>query len=196
MLSALSAFFRKELEGASPTHEFKVPTGKKVLKAWLDLAHFRNLPPLMIWSIRASLFKLCEYLVSPSVTERAMFLMHSAIEKNPWEVFCLASQRNNVGLAKSALKNLAIKNDFVTANGVTVSVRIGNITPEQAREVALPYLLGLFSAALSVAAAGKPEENGHPKGHANGYINGYNGIEADDYVDWHAVAERFKPIVG
>lgn len=124
-----------------------------------------------------------------------MFLMHSAIEKNPWEVFCLASQRNNVGLAKSALKSLAVKNDFVTASGVIDTVRIGHITPEQAREAALPYLLGLFSAALSVGTAGKPEENGHAKGYANG-TNGYNGIEADDDVDWHAVAERFKPIVG
>ncbi|CAD6565990.1 MAG: hypothetical protein TREMPRED_002013 [Tremellales sp. Tagirdzhanova-0007] len=68
----------------------------ELLKVPLDLMHQRRPPGQLIWSCRASLLKLCDELGCPGVAERALFAMHKCVEKDPWSVFCLASQRAHV----------------------------------------------------------------------------------------------------
>lgn len=95
-----------------------------------------------------------------------MFNMHDAVEKDPWAVFVLASQRGNFGLAKSALRAMADKSD-------TPHLRIDKLTPTMAGSVSLSYLLGLFNAALQMG-----------------------DIAGDDKISWKVVADKFTPVVG
>lgn len=125
-----------------------------------------------------------------------MFL-HSAVEKDPWEVFTLASQKNNVGLAKSALKSLGeIKEAGGDVHGVF------EITPKIAEGVALPYLLGIYVAALKVKEK-HGSNGGSPYGSVHGsVVNGHAGFGGQDIFGeggefgWQAIAEKFVPIVG
>jgi len=151
----------------------------------------------MVWNMREPLLKLCDYLGSRGVSERALFLMHSCIEKDPWELFCLASHKNNIGLAKSALRALAEIKD----SGGNVPA-VDGITPALASDVALPYLLGMYVAALK----GKDRAASH-----NGSLHGHLGstpgspatsLTGSDFGDlkdengWRIIAEKFVPIMG
>jgi len=135
--------------------------------------HMRPVPAGMVWSLKDKLLRLCDDLGTPSVAERAVFSMHDNVHKDPWGVFGLASQRGNVSLAKAALKCLA---DDDKGN------RIERLTPQMASGVTLPYLLGLFNAALKVRSG--ECEGGHEHEHGNGNVG------------WKDIAEHFSPVVG
>jgi hypothetical protein len=124
----------------------------------------------MVWAYKDKLLSLCDTLGTPSVAERAVFSMHDNVHKDPWGVFSLASQRGNVSLAKAALKCLA---DDDGGN------KIERLTPQLASGVTLPYLLGLFNAALKVRSQGC---EGGEHDHGN--------------VGWYSIAENFTPVVG
>jgi hypothetical protein len=134
----------------------------------------RPVPSGMVWSHKDKLLNLCDTLGTPSVAERAVFSMHDHVHKDPWGVFCLASQRGNVSLAKAALKCLA---DDDKGN------KIERLTPKLAAGVTLPYLLGLFNAALKVRS-GDCEGGEHEHGHEHGNVG------------WKSIAEHFYPVVG
>ncbi len=120
-----------------------------------------------------------------------MFL-HSAVEKDPWQVFALASHKNNLGLAKSALRSL----DAIKENGGIVP-GIESLHPTQAEMLTLPYLLGIYVAALKA----KDKERG-----AGSRLHGSEGSSTrgsehsfepeQTEVTWKAIAEKFVPIMG
>jgi hypothetical protein len=126
----------------------------------------------MVWAYKSKLLALCDELGTPSVAERAVFSMHDNVHKDPWGVFSMASQRGNVSLAKAALKCLA---DDEHDNGN----RIERLTPSLASGVTLPYLLGLFNAALKVRSNGLV---GSEDGHGD--------------VGWKDIADHFAPVMG
>jgi hypothetical protein len=123
----------------------------------------------MVWSLKSKLLALCDTLGTPSVAERAVFSMHDNVHKDPWGVFSLASRRGNVTLAKAALKCLA---EDQHGHGH----KIERLTPQLAAGVTLPYLLGLFNAALKVRSGGDEGEEGT--------------------VGWKSIADKFYPVVG
>jgi len=172
---------------------FDIPAQSRVLKAWLDLAHLHNRPPKMVWKMRKPLFELCDHLGSRGVAERALFLMHSSVEKDPWELFCLASQRNNVGLAKSALRALAEIKD----NGGDVPA-VDGITPTLAAGLTLPYLLGLYVAALKgkekVAGMTRQAGYAHSSHPSSAIDSDYGGLKEEN--GWKVIAEKFAPVTG
>jgi hypothetical protein len=168
-----SSFFRQKFkhEGISNTPiQINAPT--KILKALLDIMSMRPVPSGMVWAYKDKLLNLCDTLGTPSVAERAVFSMHDNVHKDPWGVFSLASQRGNVSLAKAALKCLAEDDG---------GNKIERLTPQLASGVTLPYLLGLFNAALKVRSEGC-------EGECNGQDNGT--------VGWKSIAEHFSPVVG
>lgn len=109
------------------------------------------------------------------------------MEKDPWEVFCLASQRGNVALAKAALKALAEKDKG--DDGQKDRPDLGALTPQFASGVTMPYLLGLFNAALGGAGASAQDVNGI--GHGEGLVHTTGGS-----ASWKIIAERFTPVMG
>jgi hypothetical protein len=127
-----------------------------------------------VWQHKDFLLKLSYELGSPGLAERALFVLHDRVDKDPWAMFCLASQKGNVSLAKSALKALADANAESHHHP-----DITSLTPGQVAQVTLPYLLGLFNAALAV-------QGEHRHGHAHGH-------ELQD--SWKAIADRFSPVV-
>lgn len=167
----ISSHFRQKFkhEGISST-PIQVNAPTKILKSFLDIAHMRPVPSGMVWAYKDKLLNLCDTLGSPSVAERAVFSMHDNVHKDPWGVFSLASQRGNVSLAKAALKCLAEDDK---------GNRIERLTPQLASGVTLPYLLGLFNAALKVRS-GTCEGDDHDHGN----------------VEWKDIAEHFSPVVG
>lgn len=154
---------------------------------------------MSVWSVREPLFKLCEYLGSRGVAERALLHMNSEVEHDPWTLFVLASQKKNVGLAKSALRSLATLQEA----GDKV-ITIGTLTPSVAEGVALPYLLGIYTAALAVKTSLLQHELNHggqfksiglasPPGSPAGSLKG----DIDDVdIGWKAIADKFHPILG
>ena len=139
----------------------------------------------MVWAYKDKLLALADTLGTPSVAERAVFSMHESVQKDPWGVFCLASQRGNLSLAKAALKCLA------DTDGEGGKAKIDKLTPSLVAGVTLPYLLGLFNAALGA--------NGHFHASGTGNGNGENGSEdgqGGGAVGWKAIAERFTPVTG
>ena len=88
-------------------------------------------------------------------------------------MFCLASQRGHVGLAKSALRAMADKSD-------TPYPKVTKLTPNLAAHVTLPYLLGLFNAVLFHSTRGDdPDDDGRLQ-----------------HTSWKAIAEKFTPVIG
>jgi hypothetical protein len=130
--------------------------------------HMRTVPHGMVWAYKDKLLLLCDTLGTPSVAERAVFSMHENVHKDPWGVFCLASQRSNISLAKAALRCLADDDEYN---------KIGRLTPKLAEGVSLPYLLGLFNAALTV------------RGHEHG-----EGCDVDGHIGWKEIADNFSPV--
>jgi len=105
--------------------------------------------------------------------------MQEHADKDPWAMFCLASQRGNVSLAKSALRAMADKSDVPCPS-------LTKLTPELAKEVKMSYLLGLFKAALVA-------EHGMVDGEEG--VNG-NGNGGPAQTSWKDIAEKFTPVVG
>jgi hypothetical protein len=167
------SFFRQKFKQEGiPTTPIQINAPTKILKALLDIAHMRPVPSGMVWAYKDKLLNLCDTLGTPSVAERAVFSMHDNVHKDPWGVFSLASQRGNVSLAKAALKCLAEDDG---------GNKIERLTPQLASGVTLPYLLGLFNAALKVRSEGC-------EGECSGQEQGT--------VGWKSIAEYFSPVVG
>ncbi|KAK1926186.1 hypothetical protein DB88DRAFT_521304 [Papiliotrema laurentii] len=165
ILKAHSTFFHDLLNDGSHSGEpIHIPASSRIFKAWLDLAHLRDRPPSMVCGMREPLLKLCDDLGSRGVSERALFHMHSKIEKDPWAIFALASQKNNA------------------------------ITPALAGTVTLPYLLGLYVAALKAKDKAHATEHG-PGASRVGSIESEQGDGLDETC-WKAIAEHFVPVVG
>jgi hypothetical protein len=95
-------------------------------------------------------------------------------------MFCLASQKGNVSLAKSALKALADAGADANPEGHQHR-DITSLTPGQVAHVTLPYLLGLYNAALAV-------QHEHPHGHAHSHAHQHE-------ISWKAIADRFSPVM-
>lgn len=190
-----STFFHDLLNDGSHSGEpIHIPASSRIFKAWLDLAHLRDRPPSMVWGMRESLLKLCDDLGSRGVSERALFHMHSKIEKDPWAIFALASQKNNVGLAKSALRTLGQVDHGVSTATRGTFLSIETITPALAGTVTLPYLLGLYVAALKAKDKAHATEHG-PGASRVGSIESEQGDGLDETC-WKAIAEHFVPVVG
>ena len=190
-----STLFRDSLGDGKYTGEpIKIPYSSKIIKIYLDLAHLHNRPPSMVWAIREPLLHLCEHLGSKGVSERALYLLHGAVEKDPWQVFALASHKNNLGLARSALRTL----DTLKEEGNVVVPSIEGIGPHLASQVTLPYLLGIYVAALK--AKDKVKVNGNGIGNIHGSFGGSqaseNGHEETTEITWKAIADKFVPVLG
>lgn len=170
-----SSYFRNVFKSGIPHDPIAIDASTKILKGLLDIMHMRPVPSGMVWAYKDKLLKLCDQLGTPSVAERAVFSMHENVHKDPWGVFCLASQRGNLPLAKSALKHLADSDE---------GAKIDKLTPQLASGVTLPYLLGLFNAALSINSDHEKLDQLSEDGH--------NGAA----LGWKAIAERFSPVVG
>lgn len=172
----LSSFFRTKFKQEGiPTSPIQINAATKTLKSLLDIMHMRPVPSGMVWAYKSKLLNLCDELGTPSVAERAVFSMYENVHKDPWGVFTLASQRGNLSLARAALKCLG---DHEGGH------QIDRLTPQMAAGVTLPYLLGLFNAALKVGSGGHGELDGHGHGHEHGKVG------------WKSIAENFSPVVG
>ena len=152
----------------------------KVLKLFLDLMHMRQPPSQLVWSQKDRLLKLCDDYGCASVAERAVFTMHESVHKDPWAVFCLASQRGNLALAKSALRALG--------HG-EYEPRVAHLTPAMVGGVTLPYLLGLFNAVVKIA--GHHASNGVGEEHHH-HEAAHDGAK----ITWKAIADKFHPVMG
>lgn len=95
--------------------------------------------------------------------------MHENVDKDAWAVFCLASQRNSLALARSALRAM---DGGAGVGKAGEGVKVDKLSPEAVKDVAIPYLLGVFAAALKAA----------------------EGAEKGVQVGWKDVADKFVPI--
>lgn len=167
-----STYFRNLFKTKGVSNEpISINASTKILKALLDIMHMRPVPSGMVWAYKDKLLSLCDTLGTPSVAERAVFSMHENVNKDPWGVFCLASQRSNLSLAKAALKCLAEHDE---------GNKIERLTPQLAAGVTLPYLLGLFNAALTVRAD---------------KCGGSEFDEGAGNLGWKNIADHFSPVV-
>jgi hypothetical protein len=179
-LTRCSAYFRKVLESGIPSNPIPINANTKVLKLHLDLVHYKSIPPSWVWQHKDAVLKLSDELGSPGPAERALFVLHERVHKDPWAMFCLASQKGNVSLAKSALKALADAGADANPEGHQHR-DITSLTPGQVAHVTLPYLLGLYNAALAV-------QHEHPHGHAHSHAHQHE-------ISWKAIADRFSPVM-
>lgn len=175
-LIRLSAYFRKVLESGIPSDPIPINANTKVLKLYLDLVHYKSIPPCWVWQHKDAVLKLSDELGSPGPAERALFVLHDRVDKDPWALFCLASQKGSVSLAKSALKALADADGHHHPD-------ITSLTPGQVAHVTLPYLLGLYNAALAVQ-----HKHHHALAHAHGHVHQHE-------ISWKAIADKFSPVV-
>lgn len=192
-----SSHFRNLFKKSGVPHEpIAIDASTKILKGLLDIMHMRPVPSGMVWAYKDKLLKLCDQLGTPSVAERAVFSMHDSVHKDPWGVFALASQRGNISLAKSALRQLG-ESDLDNGAGTGIKVDKLSLTPQLASGVTLPYLIGLFNAALASINA-HTHAHAHANGHgsANGEEHGLFEEHAQPSINWKAVADKFTPVVG
>ncbi|WOO84645.1 uncharacterized protein LOC62_06G008164 [Vanrija pseudolonga] len=232
MMLTLRTVLREALEGA---HDDVIPlnANRKIVKMWLDLMNIRddvNVHGNLVFIQHAALLKFCDELGSKAVADRVLSQMITVVHKDPWGLFLVASQRNHVALAKTALQHLgalerqqkladsggdmddaaresfkpakvhhhAIANGHAAANGhghaehkVLVSPtkrplkakykakypapapipKVSDLTPDNMANVGVPFMLGLFNAALD-----------------------YRAVEHPGPVGWNEIAEKWEPI--
>lgn len=142
-----SLYFREQLAtDAAPITPFPINASTKHLKLILDLMHMKPAPSPAIWAYKTQLLKLADELGAKGVTERILFSLCEHIERDPWAIFVLASQRGSITLAKTALKAL---------DGKEGGVKVDELSLELVKDVSTGYLMGLFAAALKVAQEGE-----------------------------------------
>ncbi|WVF66199.1 hypothetical protein IAT40_000939 [Kwoniella sp. CBS 6097] len=173
VLKANSSWFRDQLQHHHH-REINVDVPSKLLKKLLDGMHMLSLPAEFVWAWRHRFFEACDKYHLEFVVERALLSLLDVIDKDPWAVFCVASKRQCYGLAKAALRAMAFEH-----KGHGEKPMIDRLTPELAAQVAMPYLLGLFHAALkwNQQALADQEKAGPKK-----------------EIDWRFIAINFTPI--
>lgn len=73
----------------------------------LDLMHQVSMPAAFVWKLQEPLFRLCDDLGCTTVIELALGCYMQCVERDPWRMFSVASERNNIALARAALSALA-----------------------------------------------------------------------------------------
>lgn len=149
--------------------------------------HMRPLAPGAVWKHRDQLLSFCDAYGLSSVASHALHRLHDIVDKDPWGTFCLASHRNDLGLAKAALRAMAVNPvhyTHVKPRPPPQRVDLLAIRPKEAEMVSTPYLLGLFYAAMQVVMQG-------------GAVMGPTDQEgaADEGKVWKVIGDKFKPIV-
>lgn len=161
-----SAHFRSMLS-TNALDPIPIDAPTKLLKLILDLMHMKPAPSAAIWAYRTPILKLCDDLQLKGVAERVLFSMHENVDKDAWAVFCIASQRNSLALARSALRAME-------DSPAGKAQQVDKLSPEAVKDVAIPYLLGVFAAALKAA----------------------EGADKGVQVGWKEVSDKFVPIQG
>jgi hypothetical protein len=179
-LTRPSAYFREHL-AAYDGQPLSLAGTTLTLKLYLDLIHLKSVPARQVYAARDTIFAFCAKYESPGIAERAVVALHQYVDKDAWGVFAIASQHNNVALAKAALKAMVDDHD---------AVKVTALTPTQVVGVALPYLLGIYHAALQVDSV-HPKVDDGTNGHGHGHDHGFNHGQG-----WKAIADKFHPIVG
>ncbi|KAL1407124.1 hypothetical protein Q8F55_006538 [Vanrija albida] len=228
-LRANSTVLRETLAGA---HDdvIQLDAHRKIVKMWLDLMNIRddvNVHGNLVFVVHKALLKFCDDLGSKAVAERALSALIMVVHKDPWGLFLLASQRNHVPLAKTALQHLgslerqqklhdsdtdegrrevkvqhgAVANGHAAANGhiqykangnLAVASpkrplkakykakypapapipKVSDLTPENIGNVGVPFMLGLFNAALDQRGV----------------------VEHPGAVGWNEISEKWEPV--
>lgn len=234
----LRTFLREVLAG---THDdvIQLDANRKIVKMWLDLMHIRddvNVHGNLVFIQHQALLKFCDDLGSKAVEDRVFSQLITVVHKDPWGLFLVASQRNHVALAKTALQHLgalerqkkladsgaetddarefkptkvhhahhayhAVANGHAAANGhggehkangkdlgsftkrplkakyknkypaAAPIPKVSDLTPDNMTNVGVPFMLGLFNAALD-----------------------YRAVEHPGPVGWNEIAEKWEPV--
>ncbi|ORY22618.1 hypothetical protein BCR39DRAFT_591241 [Naematelia encephala] len=146
-----------------------------VVRAFADLVTSSHPLQLLEFTKRdyVSLFHICDLMQSPSL---AMKIRESLIQRSlnhPWEIFELASQRNDVDLAREAIRNMG--------NEVhSPAIRLPHFKDGDLDGVSVRFVLGLVRARL-----GLPVEMQHTR-------HPHTTEWACTVRDWIDTAEAFE----
>lgn len=178
------------LESADPSTKLRDRLGpdpieldadRKVLKLLLNLMHQVSMPAAFIWKVHAPLFALCDEVGCDSVVQLALASFAGCVDRDPWRMFSVASERNNVALARAALGALAAAEDKMQAAATNQHQGNGYHQPNFSMELGKGYNPYANSNGLN----GFPGYNGFPNGFGfpggsmntgpNGFPKGLNG---------------------
>ncbi|WVF69531.1 hypothetical protein IAT40_004309 [Kwoniella sp. CBS 6097] len=174
-LKANSAIFRDMLtDGAFQDSNIPLDVVQTDLHYFLDLMHQAEPRSPHNWQQASSIVALCDKFDCPIVLERILHRLEGLAESQPWDIFCLASQYNQLPLAKVAIRSMWRDKVYATAEVDTIPIKY-------AAQVALPYLLALFGAKKSTKIPDMYYNNAS-----------YNDTLA---INWEAIAKAFKPPV-
>ncbi|WWC99375.1 hypothetical protein V866_006276 [Kwoniella sp. B9012] len=112
------------------------------------------------------LLELCDRYGLYKVEERIRKRIVDLVPQKPWEGFVLASQLDDITLAKTALRSMNKQTHTQSFN-----LSLAFIKKEVAVQPTVPYLIGLLR------AAGEPDQ-----------------LSYADTRDWCKIADRFKPL--
>jgi hypothetical protein len=152
-----------------------VDANRKVLKLALNLMHNIPMPASFVWSVNKDLFALCDELGADSVAQTALTSLCAVVERDPWGMFALGSQRNHFALARAALGALAasenkLRADMNGMNGQHAHPHMHNGFPAYGMNAPYPYGMypgfgpGPHAHGPHAPANGVPEQGKKKKG--------------------------------
>ncbi|WVQ62509.1 uncharacterized protein L199_000651 [Kwoniella botswanensis] len=157
--------------GLKPTAiSLEVPSGD--LKLFLDLMHQSEPDMSNNWPQCKRVIDLCLLYDCKIVLERLRFRLKPLAHQAPWEIFCMASQCEDVSLARKALKSMGNDEEHRTLVLTSLSLK-------DATRPSLPFLLGLI-----VQLHQKCEIR----------MRYQIGLGTFQGVDWNTIGRAFEPI--
>ena len=152
----------------SPIH---LDAASNVLRIFVNMIHSGDTPYLEIKvADYVTLLTICDRLQCPDIEKAVVSSLKLGAAKDPWAVFTLASQRNDVGLAKAALEAMG-------EGRSSPATRLPKLLPQDMDGVRTSFFVELIGRRLSSAYD------------HNCKIVHYH------MVDWSTVARDFSPKV-
>ncbi|BEJ16687.1 hypothetical protein CspHIS471_0600880 [Cutaneotrichosporon sp. HIS471] len=162
--------------------EIALDANRKVLKLVLNLLHSIPMPASFVWSVHNELFALCDEMGADSVAQIALTSLCSVVERDPWGMFVLGSQRNHFALARAALSALAASENKLRTemgmNGTNGMHMNGHMYPHMHGNSMPPYgINGMpypmypgwpamgMGMGMGMGMMGKGPNGGYPMGH-------------------------------
>ncbi len=106
----------------------------KDILTWLNFMH-ESEPNYSIPDLKRA-FEICDAFGCPLVIEGFIYALHSDVREDPWEIFCIASHRDNLPLATAAIAVFGCDDKSALLNA--------GLPLRMAAEVSLPYLIGFY----------------------------------------------------